>query len=118
GYNVTGSNNVAIANVGVAGESRAIRIGTAATHNAAYIAGVTGAAIPGPTQPVLVNSSGRLGTATSSSAALKRDVEAIDARAAGRVLGLRPVRYRYRTGDDRLQLGLIAEDVDRRVPEL
>jgi hypothetical protein len=62
-------NNVDIAHVGVAGESGRIRIGTAGTQTRAFLAGVTGVAIPGPAKPVLVNSSGQLGTSTSAAQA-------------------------------------------------
>ena len=58
-----------LAHSGVAGESGRIRIGTPGTQTAAFLAGVTGTAIPGPTKPVLVNSSGQLGTSTSAGAA-------------------------------------------------
>jgi hypothetical protein len=52
---------------------------------AAYLAGVSGASVPGPTQPVVVNSEGKLGTATAAS----------DGRAAGRnAIGKLRVRNR------------------------
>jgi hypothetical protein len=123
GQNLTsGSNNVAIANNGVAGESGKIRIGTKGVHNTAVLAGVSGASIPGPTQPVVVNANGRLGTATASSARLKRDVRPLAGAATERVLALRPVSYRYKRrhaeGYDRLQYGLLAEQVSRQLPAL
>ncbi len=59
----TGSSNIDIANAGVAGEGRTIRIGTKGTQAAAYLAGVSGATIPGPTKAVVVNANGQLGTA-------------------------------------------------------
>jgi hypothetical protein len=62
----TGSGNIDIANPGVAGEGRKIRIGTVGNQNAAFIAGISGNSIAGPAQPVLVNSSGELGTAASA----------------------------------------------------
>jgi hypothetical protein len=70
GQNLTKtSDNVDIANPGVAGESGAIRIGTDGDQTRAFLAGVTGKSIPGPAQPVLVNAQGQLGTATAASAA-------------------------------------------------
>jgi hypothetical protein len=114
----TGSNNVAIANAGFAGESGKIRIGTKGKQNAAYMAGVSGASITGPTQAVLVNASGRLGTATASSARLKRDVRPLGAAASRGLLALRPVSYRYKRGGSRLQYGLIAEQVARQLPAI
>ena len=56
----TGSNNVDIANQGVAGEAGTIRIGTAA-QTRTFLAGVAGKTIAGPTQAVVVDSAGRLG---------------------------------------------------------
>jgi hypothetical protein len=117
----TGSNNVEIANGGTAGEAGRIRIGTAGKQTAAFVAGVNGVSIPGPSQTVLVNASGQLGTATSSSAALKTDIHALGAT-ADRVLGLRPVSYRYKTpaaqGANAPQYGLIAEQVAKQFPAL
>src|SRR5205823_5338850 len=41
----TGNNNIDIGNVGVAGESKTIRIGTTGTQRKAFIAGISGATI-------------------------------------------------------------------------
>jgi len=91
GTNLTsGNNDVYLANKGNASESGQIRIGTAGTQTAAFMAGIDGVSIPGPTRTVLVNGFGQLGTATASSAALKTDVRPL-AAGAGSVLGLRPV---------------------------
>ncbi len=69
GTNLTaGSNNVEIANAGVAGESGKIRIGTAGKQNAAFLAGVSGVSVGGSTQPVVINAAGKLGTATTRAA--------------------------------------------------
>ncbi len=112
----TGSNNVDIANGGVAGESKTIRIGSA-SQTAAFLAGVSNTSITGPTQSVLVNANGQLGTATASSERLKREVHPLSKR-IGRVLSLRPVSYRYKQGSGVLQFGLIAEQVARVFPAL
>ena len=64
----TGSNNVDIANPGKAGESGTIRIGTDATQTATFIAGISGTTLGGATQPVVVKSNGKLGTAPAASA--------------------------------------------------
>jgi hypothetical protein len=61
----TGSNNIDIANPGVAGESSTIRIGTSG-HHATYIAGISGVTITGGA-PVVIDASGHLGTADISS---------------------------------------------------
>ena len=63
----TGSNNIAIANDGMAGESGTIRIGSKANQTRTFIAGISGAPLGGA-QPVVVNSSGRLGVEPAPSA--------------------------------------------------
>jgi hypothetical protein len=123
GTNLTsGSNNVYIANRGVGAETGKIHIGTKGTHNGAFMAGISGASIPGPTQAVRVNANGRLGTATASSERLKRDVRPLGGAATRRVLALRPVSYRYKrryaAAKDGLQYGLVAEQVARQLPAL
>jgi hypothetical protein len=62
----TGSDNVDIANLGVAGESKAIRIGTSGTQRRTFLAGVSGTTLTGSAQPVLVKANGQLGTASAS----------------------------------------------------
>jgi hypothetical protein len=65
GYYLTyGSNNIDIGNEGVATESGKIRIGTAGTQTATYIAGIESAKITGAA--VYVTSSGQLGVLASS----------------------------------------------------
>lgn len=56
----TGSNNIDIANNGVAGESGTIRIGDQIAHTAVYLAGINGTTTTGGL-PVYVDSNGRLG---------------------------------------------------------
>jgi hypothetical protein len=114
----TGSDNVYIANRGAAGESGTIRIGAAPAQTSAFLAGVNGSSISGPTQTVLVNANGRLGTATASSRALKRYVRPLGRSTGRRLLSLRPVSYRYKHGSSQRQFGLIAGQVARRLPAL
>ena len=64
----TGSQNIDIANVGKAGESGTIRIGTNGTQAATFIAGISGTTLGGAAQPVVVKSNGQLGTAAARSA--------------------------------------------------
>ena len=83
------------------------------------MAGISGVSITGPTSAVRVNADGQLGTATSSSRELKRDIRAVDARGSAGVLALDPVSYRYRgQRSGRRQFGLIAEQVAERLPAL
>ena len=108
----TGSNNIDFGNVGVAGESKTIRIGSKATHIATFIAGISGVPVTG-TQ-VVVNSSGKLGIAASS-ARFKEAIKPMD-NASEAILALKPVSFRYKEEVDpeRIpQFGLIAEEVEK-----
>jgi hypothetical protein len=67
--------------------------------------------------PVLVDSAGQLGTA-SSSRRYKTDIEPMD-KASESILALKPVSFRYKVHkDDTRQFGLIAEDVAEANPDL
>jgi len=68
GYNFTGaeSNNIDIGSQGATGESGVIRIGTAGTQTATYIAGINGVTPSGSPLPVVINSSGQLGTGATA----------------------------------------------------
>src|SRR6202035_743143 len=121
GINYTGSesNNIVIGNLGTAGESGVIRIGTGGTHTQAFITGISGATSSGGTE-VFVNASGQLGTSTSS-LRFKEDVAAMGAASAG-LMQLRPVTFHYKApyddGSRLLQYGLIAEEVAKIYPDL
>jgi hypothetical protein len=65
----TGSNNIEISNAGIAGDTGQIHIGTQGVQQAAFIAGVNATTIPGASLPVVVNSNGQLGTASSGAPA-------------------------------------------------
>jgi trimeric autotransporter adhesin len=118
GRNLTiGSNNIDIGNEGVAGESTTIRIGTAGTHTATFIAGISGVAVAG--SQVVVNSNGRLGV-TGSSARFKQGIKPMD-KASEAILALKPVTFRYKEEidpDGIPQFGLIAEEVAKINPDL
>jgi hypothetical protein len=117
GLYLTGSNNIDIGNQGTGGESNTIRIGDA--QNRAFIAGISGRTASGGVQ-VYINSSGQLGTLTSSER-FKQDIKSIDA-VSEKLWQLRPVSFRYNeaaeNGDRPLQYGLIAEEVAKVYPEL
>jgi hypothetical protein len=120
GQSITaGSNNIDIGNSAPGDESAAIRIGTAGTQTAAFIAGISGATSSGGVA-VFVNAGGQLGTATSS-LRFKEEVEEIGA-ASGGLMRLRPVTFRYKPsyddGSNLLQYGLIAEEVAKVYPDL
>jgi len=119
GFNLTtGSNNIDIGNLGVAGDSATIRIGTQGTQTATFIAGISGATASGGVA-VYVNSSGQLGTLTSS-ARFKQNIQAMG-DSSDVLLSLRPVSFRYRQEIDPKglpQFGLVAEEVEKVNPDL
>jgi len=115
-YLTTGSNNIDIGNQGTAGDASTIRIGTAGTQTAAYIAGIFGTTVTGGCA-VVVENTGRLGC-VSSSARYKSDVRAMG-DASERLMKLRPVTFRYKADETGAQqYGLIAEEVEKVYPEL
>jgi hypothetical protein len=120
----TGSNNIDIGSPGVKAESGVIRIGTVtgtnSTQSAAYIAGIYGVKTATAGTAVVIDSSGQLGT-VSSSIRYKEDIQPM-AGASERLLQLRPVKFRYKkadaSGEKPIQYGLIAENVAEVYPEL
>jgi hypothetical protein len=117
----TGNYNICIGHRGVAAESYAIRIGTTGIQTTAFVAGIRGVTtVNANAIPVLIDSAGQLGT-TSSSREVKQDIAALGA-ISERLLGLRPVSFRYKEqaarGDTTPQFGLIAEEVAEVFPEL
>ena len=135
-FNNTGSNNTALGNIagsnlttgdnnidigynvgGVAAESNTIRIGND-DITATFIAGISGATASGGSQ-VFVNSSGKLGTSTSS-ARFKEDIKPMG-KASEAILALNPVSFRYKKEIDAQgipQFGLVAEEVEKVNPDL
>ncbi|HYB23709.1 MAG TPA: hypothetical protein VED41_07920 [Solirubrobacteraceae bacterium] len=58
---VVGSDNIDVSNAGESADNGTTRIGTEGTQTRAFVAGIYGKTIPGPTCKVLVNSAGQLG---------------------------------------------------------
>jgi hypothetical protein len=113
-YNSSG--NIEIGNLGVAGDSETTRIGTSQTKT--FIAGIrdvtTGNA---DAIPVLIDSNGQLGTA-SSSRRFKKEIQPMD-KASESILALKPVTFQYKSDKtSTLQFGLIAEEVEKVNPDL
>jgi trimeric autotransporter adhesin len=109
GILATGSNNVYIGAgmSGVGGES-----------NACYIASIFGQTSASGI-PVLINSSNKLGTATSSKR-FKEDIKPME-KTSEALYALKPVSFRYKKEIDPAgtsQLGLVAEDVEKVDPDL
>ena len=90
----TGNNNIDIGNFGVAGESATIRIGAIGTQTRTFITGIRGIMTEnGNAIPVLIDSAGQLGTA-SSSRRFKKEIKPMD-QASERILALKPVTFQY-----------------------
>jgi hypothetical protein len=121
GQNVNaGSNNIDIGNTAPGDESGVIRLGDPAVQNGGtYIAGISGVTVTGGIG-VVIDSSGHLGT-TTSSARFKEDIHDMG-DASDSLMLLRPVTFRYKQpaadGSKPLQYGLIAEEVEKTYPEL
>ena len=124
----TGSNNIDVANGGVAAESNTIRIGNQVAfsdmdgivhpaHTKTFIAGIHGVAVTGAA--VVVSSSGQVGVAPSS-ARFKDEIKPMD-KASEAILALKPVTFRYKKELDPEgipQFGLVAEQVEKVNPDL
>jgi hypothetical protein len=114
----TGSNNIDIGSVGVAGEAKTIRIGTRGRQINTYIAGINGVTLAGGVG-VIIDSTGHLGTVTSS-AQYKHQIKPMD-KASEVILALQPVTFRYKKELDPNgipQFGLVAEQVEKVDPDL
>ena len=116
----TGSSNIVIGNTGGA-ESNAIRIGNAADHNRAFIAGIRGVTTGiNNAIAVVVDSNGQLGTVSSSQHT--KDNIADMGEASSTLMKLRPVTFYYKADQNprgrSLQYGLVAEEVEKVAPGL
>jgi trimeric autotransporter adhesin len=103
---------------GVAGESNTIRIGTAGTQTATFIAGIRDVPIAGH-KVVGVDANGQLGNKPSS-ARFKEAIKPMG-KASEAILSLQPVSFRYKKALDPKgtpEFGLIAEEVAKVAPEL
>ena len=114
----TGSDNIDIGNDGVAGESGTIRIGADNAQSSTFIAAIRGVGTLHPDAiPVLIDSDGQLGTA-SSSKRFKKEIRRMDATSEA-ILALKPVTFHYKTDKTGTpQFGLIAEEVASVNPDL
>lgn len=115
------SSNVCIANAGTSGDNNTIRIGTqgsgAGQQNQTFIAGIYGVTTTAsPAIPVLVSSTGQLGT-VSSSRRFKQNILPM-ANLSERIHSLNPIIFEYIQSPGVKSYGLIAEEVDEVMPEL
>ena len=121
----TGSNNTGLgrsAGTSVTTADNVICIGASVSganvSNSCYIGQIFGATSASGI-PVLINSSNRLGTTTSSKR-FKDAIKPMD-KASEALFALKPVAFRYKKDIDPAgtpQLGLVAEDVDKVNPDL
>jgi len=120
---ISGSSNIYIGRAagGATNESGTIRIGSG-PQTRAFVRGINGVTTGlNNAVPVVVDSAGQLGT-VSSSARTKFDIQDLPLEITGAVARLRPVSFRYKQafadGSTPVQYGLIAEEVERVLPEL
>ena len=101
----TGSKNIDIGNAGRAGEVGTIRIGNKGDQTRAFLAGVSGKAVGGTAQPVLVNAQGQLGTASAKGKAVPGETSAV-------------ARLRAQNRRQATQIARLTRDVARQGGEL
>jgi uncharacterized coiled-coil protein SlyX len=116
----TGSYNINIGyyTSGAAGENFTTRIGNGSYQTRTFISGISGVTAANGVA-VYVNSSGQLGTLTSS-ARYKDQIKPME-QASEAILGLTPVTFRYKHDIDPEgipQFGLVAEEVAKVNPDL
>jgi hypothetical protein len=121
-YTAAESSNIIIGSSGTSGESNAIRIGGSGTgsgqQNYCNIAGIRGiTTVNANAIPVLIDSSGQLGT-VSSSLRYKDNIKPIFYDSHN-ILKLNPVKFNYKKHtEDNISYGLIAEHVHEIMPQL
>jgi Chaperone of endosialidase len=115
----TGDHNIVIGNPNQdADESNTIRIGNSISQTRAFIAGIRGVAT-GNNDAInlVIDSAGQLGT-VSSSRRFKKEIQPME-EASEAILALKPVTFHYKSDKtNRLEFGLIAEDVAEVNPDL
>ena len=114
----TGSNNISVGNAAVAAEANTIRVGIQGLQTRTFVAGIRGRTTGNANAiPVLIDSVGQLGTA-SSSRRFKHDVKPMD-QTSEAILDLKPVTFHYNEDNsETAQFGLIAEEVEKVNPDL
>jgi hypothetical protein len=115
----TGGSNIEIGNQGVAGESFTMRLGQ--FQNRTFMVGIRGVTTgQADAVNVVVDSKGQLGT-INSSRRFKQDIKDMGDLSSD-LMRLRPVTFRYQQhasqGSERLDYGLIAEEVAQIYPDL
>lgn len=122
-YTSTESSNICIGNTGVTGDQNVIRIGQhdgsdAVQQNSCFIAGIFGVTVGVSGIPVVVDSTGQLGTVVSSER-FKKDIQSLSDKESASLMNLRPVSFNLISEKNPLrQMGLIAEEVAQEMPHL
>ena len=117
-YPTAGANNIHIGNLGAAGDTGVIKIGTQNTQIATSIAGIYSTSPMTGGSVVVVNSEGLLGVQAVSSERFKSDIMPMNKNTT-RLEQLRPVSFHYKSDPHGpVQYGLVAEEVARVYPEL
>jgi uncharacterized coiled-coil protein SlyX len=122
--NSTGFNNVAVgagAAGGISDANNVICIGAFLSglnqDNSCFISNIFGAPVSGDAVPVSIDSTGKLGTFTSSRR-FKREIKPMD-KISEAILALKPVTFHYKSDKtNTAQFGLIAEEVAKVSPDL
>jgi Chaperone of endosialidase len=114
----SGNENIHIGEFGAGNESNTIRIGSKVIQTRAFIAGIRGVTTGSADAiPVLIDSAGQLGTA-SSSRRFKKEIKPMD-RTSESILALKPATFQYKNDNTSTpQFGLIAEEVAAVNPNL
>jgi hypothetical protein len=123
--NTSGNQNTALgrnAGSGVTIASHVICIGAnvagANVDNSCFIGNIRDALVAPDAEPVLVDSTGKLGTTSGSSRRFKHEIKPMD-RASEVILALHPVTFHYKSDNKNTpQFGLIAEEVAKVSPDL
>ncbi len=120
GFSYTGaeSSNILINNLGLAGESNVMRLGTSGSSayqvNKCYLAGVNGVTVTGTA--VLCATDGQLGTIASSER-YKENIKNIQDDVS--ILNLTPREFNYKEDENKTKCyGLIAEEMHAKFPYL
>jgi hypothetical protein len=99
----------------VAAETATQRYGTSGTHTKTFIAGIRGITTGvADAIAVLIDSSGQLGTTSSS---LKYKENVVDMTGSEIIYQMRPVMFNF-IGQTKESIGLIAEEVEQIYPEM
>jgi hypothetical protein len=117
-YNDSESNNIIIGSNGGGGDNNVTRIGQGFTQTACYIDGIWGSTIDFTTGlPVYVDDNGTLGTILSS-IQFKKHIEPIGSDSSP-ILDFYPISFVAKSDkSETKQFGLLAEQVEEKMPEL